>query len=143
LVNFRLTFANDLLPVLFVSVLVPTLLFFVRVTFPRDESALKAHTCLLCCPLHPSFPYYFPLCFICFPSAFLHFILFLKHIKTKRQQLNLKVRQMLWLLGRKSKLSLENKTLIYKCILKPIWTYRIQLWGCAKPPNTKIIQRLQ
>jgi hypothetical protein len=41
-----------------------------------------------------------------------------------------------------SKLFLENKTLIYKCILKPIWTYGIQLWGCAKPSNTKIIQRL-
>jgi hypothetical protein len=50
---------------------------------------------------------------------------------------------MSWLLGRKSKLSLENKTLIYKCILKPILTYGIQLWGCAKPSNTKIIQRLQ
>jgi hypothetical protein len=66
-----------------------------------------------------------------------------RHIKTKRQQLNLKVRQMSWLLGRKSKLSLQNKTLIYKFILKPIWTYGIQLWGCAKPSNTKIIQRLQ
>jgi hypothetical protein len=50
---------------------------------------------------------------------------------------------MSWLLGRKSKLSVENKTLIYKCILKPIWTYGIQLWGCAKLSNTKIIQRLQ
>jgi hypothetical protein len=30
-----------------------------------------------------------------------------------------------------------------KCILKPIWTYGIQLWGCAKLPNTRIIQRLQ
>jgi hypothetical protein len=50
---------------------------------------------------------------------------------------------MSWLLGRKSKLSLENKILIYKCILKPIWTYGIQLCGCAKPSNTKIIQRLQ
>jgi hypothetical protein len=50
---------------------------------------------------------------------------------------------MSWLLGRKSKLSLENNTLIYKCILKPIWTYGIQLWGCANPSNTKIIQRLQ
>jgi hypothetical protein len=49
---------------------------------------------------------------------------------------------MSWLLGRKSKLSPENKTLIYKCILKPIWTYGNQLWGCAKPSNTKIIQRL-
>jgi hypothetical protein len=39
--------------------------------------------------------------------------------------------------------SVQNKTLIYKCILKPIWTYGIQLWGCAKPSNNKIIQRLQ
>jgi hypothetical protein len=47
------------------------------------------------------------------------------------------------LLGRKSKLSLENKLLLYKCILKPVWSYGIQLWGCAKPSHTKIIQRLQ
>jgi hypothetical protein len=66
-----------------------------------------------------------------------------KHIRTKRQQLNLKVRQMSWLLGRKSKLSPENKTLMYKCILKPIWTNGIQLWGCAKPSTTNTIQRLQ
>jgi hypothetical protein len=52
-----------------------------------------------------------------------------KHIKTKRQHVNLKVRQMSWLLGRNSKLSLENKTLVYKCILKPIWTYEFQLRG--------------
>jgi hypothetical protein len=37
-----------------------------------------------------------------------------KHIKTKRQHLNLRVRQISWLPGRKSKLSLENKTLVYK-----------------------------
>jgi hypothetical protein len=50
---------------------------------------------------------------------------------------------MSWLLGRKCKFSLENNTLIYKCILKSIWTYGIQLCGCAKPSNTKIIQKLQ
>jgi hypothetical protein len=33
-------------------------------------------------------------------------------------------------LNRKSKLSLENKLFIYKHILKPIWTYGIELWGC-------------
>jgi hypothetical protein len=44
-----------------------------------------------------------------------------KHIKTKCQQ-NLRVLQMSWLLGRKSKLSLENKIQVYKCILKPNWT---------------------
>jgi len=48
-----------------------------------------------------------------------------------------------WLLGRRSKLSLENKLLLYECVLKPVWTYGIQLWGCAKPSHTQIIQRLQ
>jgi hypothetical protein len=33
----------------------------------------------------------------------------------------------------KSKLSLENKLIIYKHILKPTWTYGIKLWGCSKP----------
>jgi len=47
------------------------------------------------------------------------------------------------LIGRKSKLTTENKLLIYKAILKPIWSYGVQLWGCAKPSNTKIIQRVQ
>jgi hypothetical protein len=25
----------------------------------------------------------------------------------------------------------------------PIWTFGVQLWGCAKPSNTKILQRIQ
>ena len=29
------------------------------------------------------------------------------------------------------------------CVLKPVWTYDIQLWGCDKPSHTQIIQRLQ
>jgi hypothetical protein len=65
------------------------------------------------------------------------------HIKTKRLHLNLKLRSMYWLLGRKSNLSLGNKLLLYKCVLKPVWTYGIQLWGCPKPSHTQIIQRLQ
>jgi hypothetical protein len=48
-----------------------------------------------------------------------------------------------WLIGRKSKPTTENKLLMYKAILKPIWPYSVQLWGCAKPPNTKIVQRVQ
>jgi hypothetical protein len=47
------------------------------------------------------------------------------HNKAKKQQLNIKTKQMNWLVGRKSQLSLENKLLIYKVILKPIWTYGI------------------
>ena len=65
------------------------------------------------------------------------------HIRMKRRHLNLKLRGMYWLLGRKSKLSLANKLLLYKCVLKPVWSYGIQLWGCAKPSHTQIIQRLQ
>jgi hypothetical protein len=49
---------------------------------------------------------------------------------------------MSWLLGCKSKLSTENKLLLYKCIINSIFTYGIQLWGCTKPSNTKIIRRL-
>jgi hypothetical protein len=48
-----------------------------------------------------------------------------------------------WLIGRKSKLTTENKLLLYKAIIEPIWSYGIQLWGCAKPSNTQIIQRIQ
>lgn len=50
-----------------------------------------------------------------------------KHIETKRKELNFKTSKIYWLLLPKSKLSLENKLLVYKVILKPIWTYSIQL----------------
>lgn len=49
-------------------------------------------------------------------------------ISTKKTEINLKFRQMHWLLGCKSQLSTENKVL---------------LWGCSKPSNIKIIQTLQ
>jgi hypothetical protein len=65
------------------------------------------------------------------------------HIMAKKQQLNIKTKQMNWLIGRKSQLSLENKLIIYKVILKPIWTYGIELWGCPKPSNIKILQTYQ
>ena len=42
-----------------------------------------------------------------------------------------------------STLSLLNKMLIYKVILKPVWTYGIELWGCAFSSNIEIIQRYQ
>lgn len=66
-----------------------------------------------------------------------------KHIFTKRKQLGLKLRKLYWMIGRKSKLSLENKILLYKAILKPIWTYGIQLWGTASKSNISILQRFQ
>lgn len=65
------------------------------------------------------------------------------HIKAKRQQLNLKTRSMHWLIGRKSQLTIKSKLLLYKVILTPIWSYGIELWGCSKPSNTKILQSFQ
>jgi hypothetical protein len=61
-------------------------------------------------------------------------------IFTKRKQLSLTLTKMYWLLGRSSRLSLPNKLLLYKTILKPIWTYGIQLWGTA---STSIIEILE
>jgi hypothetical protein len=37
----------------------------------------------------------------------------------------------------------HNKLVLYKRILKPVWTHGIQLWGCTKPSNVTIIQRFQ
>lgn len=65
------------------------------------------------------------------------------HIWTKRKQLGLKLRKFYWLLGGKSYLALENKVLIYKSILKPVWLYGIQLWGAAAKSNINIIERYQ
>jgi hypothetical protein len=49
--------------------------------------------------------------------------------------------KMHWLLGRKSKLSTSNNILVYKAMLKPIWTYGIQLWGAASTSNKEILER--
>jgi hypothetical protein len=45
--------------------------------------------------------------------------------------------------GRNSPLSLANKLLVYKVILKPVWTYGIQLWGTASTSNLEILERFQ
>jgi hypothetical protein len=45
-----------------------------------------------------------------------------------------------WLLGRKSKLSISNKLLVYEVILKPIWTCGMQLWGSASISNIEILE---
>jgi len=66
-----------------------------------------------------------------------------QHIIKTRKHLNLKASQQYWILGRHSPLSLLNKTLIYKVILKPVWIYGIELWGCASSSNVEIIQRYQ
>jgi hypothetical protein len=66
-----------------------------------------------------------------------------KHVFTKRKQLGIALTKMYWLLGHKSKPSINIKLLIYKTILKPIWAYGIQLWGTASTSNIEILQHFQ
>jgi hypothetical protein len=66
-----------------------------------------------------------------------------KHIWLKRLQLGAKLRQMYWIPGRNYQLSVENKLLIYKAILKPVWLYGCQLWGTASVSNIDRIERFQ
>ena len=48
-----------------------------------------------------------------------------------------------WLIGRRSNLNMQNKIMLYKAILKPVWTYGIQLWGTTSNSNIEILQRFQ
>jgi hypothetical protein len=65
------------------------------------------------------------------------------HKKKKRDVVNLKFKSLHWLMGRNSSLSLENKLLIYNAIIKPIWTYGIEIWSTAAKSNMMCLQRIQ
>jgi len=65
------------------------------------------------------------------------------HIHAKGKELDLSFKRMCWIIGRRSELSLENKLLLYKTILNPIWTHGIPLWGTASHSNIEILQRFQ
>jgi hypothetical protein len=62
-----------------------------------------------------------------------------QHIVKKRKQVNITIKQLNWLLGKKSNLTVENKPLIYKIIIIPIWTFGLELWGCSSKSNISII----
>jgi hypothetical protein len=66
-----------------------------------------------------------------------------EHVKKKTEELNIIYRKVKWLLGKTSQLSTQNKIMVYNQIIKPVWTYGIQLWGCARKSNIQIIQRFQ
>lgn len=65
------------------------------------------------------------------------------HVKKKLKQVKIKFKKMYWLLGRSSTLTIYNKLLLYQQILKPIWTYDIQLWGCTCESTRNMNQILQ
>lgn len=66
-----------------------------------------------------------------------------KLIWTKRKLLDGRLRSLKWFLGRQSQLNPNNKMVVFKTTIKPIWTYGIQLWGMASNSNTNILERLQ
>lgn len=66
-----------------------------------------------------------------------------EHLRKKRLELEIKYRSLNWLIGRNSTLSTDCKRLVYLQLLKQIWSYGIEIWGCAKKSHTKQIQVFQ
>ncbi|CAH1400704.1 unnamed protein product [Nezara viridula] len=63
--------------------------------------------------------------------------------RLKRQETARRFRLLQHLLDKRSKLPLNYKRLIYLTIIRPIWTYGVELWGSTKPSNSSRIQSLQ
>ena len=66
-----------------------------------------------------------------------------RHIVDKSKQLKLKFIKFYWLIDRRSNLGVQSKIMLYKVILKPVWTYGIQLWETASNSNIEILQRFR
>ena len=66
-----------------------------------------------------------------------------RHIVDKSEQLESKLKKFYWLIGERSNLNVQSKIMLYKAILKPVWTYGIQLWGTTSNSNIEILQRFQ
>jgi len=63
--------------------------------------------------------------------------------RKKCEEIGLEYKKIYLLKGRRSTLSIHNKLMLYEQIMKPVWTYGIQLWGGTKQSNTDIIQQFQ
>jgi hypothetical protein len=61
----------------------------------------------------------------------------------EKKQIDLKVKDLYWVIGRKSPASLESKVLLYNTFIKPVWTYGIELRGCASKSHISKMQRSQ
>ncbi|GBO45706.1 putative RNA-directed DNA polymerase from transposon X-element, partial [Araneus ventricosus] len=68
---------------------------------------------------------------------------FHSHIKYNTDKFWAKVHVIIPLIGRKSPLSLNNKVLLFKQILRPILTYASQIWGLAAKTHLKKVQIMQ
>jgi hypothetical protein len=66
-----------------------------------------------------------------------------EHITIKYDELNIKFRKKYWLLGRNSELSFHNIIILCKQVIRLVWIYGNQLWGCTSDSNTEVIQHYQ
>lgn len=65
-----------------------------------------------------------------------------QHVRVKKLALNARIQLLKTLLTNKHT-KLNIKLLIYKSLIKPMWTYGLQLWGNAKKSNLNKIQTIQ
>jgi hypothetical protein len=56
---------------------------------------------------------------------------FVKFNKEEKDELEIIIRNLSLLIGRRSQMTIDNKLLMYKQILRPVWQYGAQLWGCS------------
>lgn len=61
-------------------------------------------------------------------------------IDAKVVQIKLKCNRLNWFIGPRSTLDLKCKVIVYKTVIKPIWTYGIQLWGTESASNVSKFQ---
>lgn len=65
-----------------------------------------------------------------------------EHVKKKNKEIKIKFSELYWMLV-DNRISIQNKLLLYNQMIKPIWTYGIQLWGCAAKNEVEKIQKTQ
>ncbi|GFT26313.1 probable RNA-directed DNA polymerase from transposon X-element [Trichonephila clavipes] len=68
---------------------------------------------------------------------------FKQHIIRVRRNFNISVAKVFPLIARKSCLSLRNKLLIYKLVLRPVLQYASPIWGHAAYSNIKMLETAQ
>jgi len=76
-------------------------------------------------------------------TELLIYITWKEHIVKNRKHIDLKTEEINWLIGKRSHLSIENKLLVYSLVIKPTWSYGIELWGFASKSNIVIMHRSQ
>jgi len=63
------------------------------------------------------------------------------NLKSKRETLNNRLHLLRPIF--ESKLSIRSKSILYTSLLRPVWAYGTQIWGCAEPSQTRTKQAFQ